>query len=98
MAYCVSLIIEMESAHIFLQYILWNRSIRKFKRLLEILTTSPVTLGFAYHSENNDYEVVKISALALPLHEVEVYTLSSDSWRTIEILKTTFLAIYFNKN
>ena len=72
----------------FLEIYLWNRSIRKFKRLPKILRTSPVTLRFVYHSENNDYEVVKISALALPLHEVEVYTLSSDSWKKVVISLT----------
>ena len=42
-----------------------------------------VTLGFAYHSENDDYKVVRISSFPLCLHEIEVYTLSSDSWRRV---------------
>nr|XP_023881387.1 F-box/kelch-repeat protein At3g06240-like [Quercus suber] len=40
-------------------------------------------LGFAYHSQNNDYKVVRISSSPLSLHEIEVYTLSSDSWRRV---------------
>ncbi|XP_030964101.1 F-box/kelch-repeat protein At3g23880-like [Quercus lobata] len=84
---------------------LWNPSIRKFKKLPHTCLRQLrfVKLGFAYHSQNNDYKVVRISfssfflALALPLSlplplplpEVEVYTLSSDSWRRVGIEFTT---------
>ncbi|XP_065618606.1 uncharacterized protein LOC136062877 [Quercus suber] len=48
-----------------------------------------VKLGFAYHYENNDYKVVRISSppfwQTVPLSEIEVYTLSSDSWRRVRI-------------
>ena len=64
---------------------LWNPSIRIFKRLPDTCLgrLKDVTLGFAYHPENNDYKVVRISCLSLFTHEIEVYTLSSDSWRSV---------------
>ncbi len=42
---------------------LWNCSIRKFKRLPNTCLGQliSVSIGFAYHSENNDYKVVRIS-------------------------------------
>ncbi|XP_065630853.1 putative F-box protein At3g23260 [Quercus suber] len=65
--------------------------IRKFKTLPEpcLGHLKHVSLGFAYHSENNDYKVVRIHLLlgcqlSLCLR-VEVYTLSSDSWRSVGI-------------
>jgi F-box interacting protein len=70
---------------------LWNPSIRKFKQLPNTCLgkLSDVKLGFAYHSENNDYKVVRISCSPFstlwPLPEIEVYTLSSDSWRRLGI-------------
>ena len=78
----------------------WNPSIKKFKKLpgtclgkLEKFTD--LTVGFAYHSENNDYKVVRISCSiflpteSLPLPDVEVYTLSLDSWRRVGYNLTT---------
>ena len=70
---------------------LWNPSIRKFKRLpntcLTQLSNVAVALGFGYDSQNNDYKVVRfpwtIGEPKLP-PEVEVYSLSSDSWKRIE--------------
>ena len=68
---------------------LWNPSIRKFKKLPDscLGRLGYVKHGFAYHSENNDYKVVRISGYPgrrLPIpDEIEVYTLSSDSWRRV---------------
>ncbi|XP_050282197.1 F-box protein CPR1-like isoform X4 [Quercus robur] len=68
---------------------LWNPSIRKFKRLPDscLGKLGFVTLGFAYHSENNDYKVLRISSYSIegsPIPDkVEVYTLSLDSWRRV---------------
>ncbi|KAK7851768.1 hypothetical protein CFP56_041010, partial [Quercus suber] len=47
-------------------------------------------LGFAYHSENDDYKVVRISHSQLRIPEIvsEVYTLSSDSWKKVVISLT----------
>ena len=79
---------------------LWNPSIRKFKRLPDTLLGQlvNVTLGFAYHPENNDYKVVRISSTPfgapVSYHEIEVYTLSSDSWRRVGITLTTNVILY----
>ena len=64
---------------------LWNPSIRKFKKLPDSCLGNfrSAKLGFAYHSENNDYKVVKISSTPLSIHGIEVYTLSLDSWRRV---------------
>ena len=74
---------------------LWKPSIRKFKKLPHTILEkfNNVALGFAYCSENNDYKVVRILfdcffstvPQPLPLPAAEVYSLSSDSWRRVEI-------------
>ena len=65
-------------------------NVRKFKRLPDSYLSNYfssdqeiwVSTGFAYQSKTNDYKVVKLwSTLVV----VEVYTLSSDSWRKFEI-------------
>ncbi|XP_023918000.1 F-box/kelch-repeat protein At3g06240 isoform X2 [Quercus suber] len=84
---------------------LWNPSVRKFKKLPHtcLKNLNYATLGFAYHSQNNDYKVVRIAyaswlpALPLPPSEIEVYTLSSDSWRRVGIDFTTN-GVFFTKN
>ena len=79
---------------------LWNPSIKKFKKLPgtclgKLGWFTDRTVGFAYHSENNDYKVVRISCFyfvpteSRPLPEVEVYTLSLDSWRRVGYNLTT---------
>nr|XP_023884580.1 F-box/kelch-repeat protein At3g23880-like [Quercus suber] len=84
---------------------LWNPSIRKFKRLPNTCLTqlSKVALGFGYDSQNNDYKVVRfswtISGKPKPPPKVEVYSLSSDSWRRIGLgisWRPNVLAHYFN--
>ena len=69
MAYCV-LLIPMVFIY------LCNPNIRKFKKLPHTCVgdLDDVTLGFAYHSENNDYKVVRISNTPLSAPEIEVYT------------------------
>ncbi|XP_030967187.1 F-box/kelch-repeat protein At3g06240-like [Quercus lobata] len=65
---------------------LWNPSVRKFKRLPDsgLRITGFVKLGFAYHSENNDYKVLKILSYPwIGLNLTQVYSLSSDSWRRV---------------
>ncbi|KAL4599324.1 hypothetical protein ACB092_11G118700 [Castanea dentata] len=45
-------------------------------------------LGFAHHSQKNDYKVVRISrpfTEPMPPPEAEVYTLCSDSWKRVGI-------------
>nr|XP_023926778.1 F-box protein At3g07870-like [Quercus suber] len=71
---------------------LWNPSIRMFKRLSSTCfkrrRLHDFQLEFAYHSQNNDFKVVRISKHfrnSMYPPEVEVYTLSSDSWKRIEL-------------
>ena len=72
---------------------LWNPSIRKFKKLSPTCLgkLNQATLEFAYCSDNNDYKVVRTSrsSLRLSTFEIELYTLSLDSWRRVEISSTT---------
>ena len=75
---------------------LWNPSIRKQKRLPDFSLTQYVrfSTGFAYQSITNDYKVVKISLMCGMKIEAEVYTLSSNSWRRVEIsLANTVLGL-----
>ncbi|XP_065622103.1 F-box/kelch-repeat protein At3g23880 [Quercus suber] len=85
---------------------LWNPSIRKFKRLpntcLNQTQVLNVAHGFGYDSLNNDYKVARFSWTGIkwiPPPEVEVYSLSSDSWKRIELgisWRPNVLAHYFN--
>ena len=62
---------------------LWNPSIRKFKMLAATVNianfSTQVAVGFAYHSQNNDFKVLRI--VCNKPAEAEVYTVSTDSWR-----------------
>ena len=56
-------------------------------------------MGFAYHSENNDYKVVRISFPPPSAQVVEVYTLSSGSWRRFEVsLGANGVYYYFRRS
>ncbi|XP_030963942.1 F-box/kelch-repeat protein At3g06240-like [Quercus lobata] len=64
---------------------LWNPRIRKFKRLPDSCSSSKAfwfSTGFSYQSKTNDYKVVKLWGTPVV---AEVYTLSSDSWRKVDI-------------
>uniref|UniRef100_A0A7N2R6E2 F-box domain-containing protein n=2 Tax=Quercus lobata TaxID=97700 RepID=A0A7N2R6E2_QUELO len=64
---------------------LWNPSIRKFKMLDGTsISDTRIALGLAYHSENNDFKILRIGEKLEPA-EAEVYTLSTDSWRRVVI-------------
>jgi F-box interacting protein len=91
---------------------LWNPSTRKFKmldytRFCFSFTSGFVSLGFAYHSQNNDFKILRIVSFKRILGEqlrrtvlAEVYTLSTDSWRKVVISKIEFIAepthLFFN--
>uniref|UniRef100_A0A7N2MJ16 F-box domain-containing protein n=1 Tax=Quercus lobata TaxID=97700 RepID=A0A7N2MJ16_QUELO len=81
---CITDFVTSKSKDVYL----WNPSIRKFKRLPDTCLTQlrTVRLGFGYDSLNNDYKIVRISRTCakpmLPL-EVEVYSLSSNSWKRV---------------
>jgi F-box interacting protein len=70
---------------------LWNPSIRKFKMISTphlIHPSVPVAIGLAYHSQNNDFKILRIvlaRGYNAPPAEVEVYSLSTDSWRRFVI-------------
>ncbi|KAK6158351.1 hypothetical protein DH2020_005665 [Rehmannia glutinosa] len=44
-----------------------------------------VSLGFRYDAERADFKVVRIFSLKMNIIGVEVYSVNSDSWRTIEV-------------
>ncbi|XP_050281187.1 F-box protein CPR1-like [Quercus robur] len=80
---------------------LWNPSVRKFKKLPDpcLVNSKYVKMGFAYHSENNDYKVVRISSPPSSPQVVEVYTLSSGSWRRFEVsLGANGVYYYFRRS
>ena len=53
-----------------------------------------VSTGFAYQSKTNDYKVVKLWTTPVV---AEVYSLSSDSWRSVEILlRSNVVAFYID--
>ena len=79
---------------------LWNPCIRKYKRLPDFSLTQYhwVSTGFAYQSEANDYKVVTITQMGAQNHHgVEVYTLSSISWRRVEMSLGMGLCIGWEK-
>ena len=68
-------------------FYLWNPSIRIFKRLPD--NQFPImTFGIGFDSQNNDFKVVGISQVFAKTKsppEVGVYSLSSDSWKRVEL-------------
>jgi F-box interacting protein len=68
---------------------LWNPSIRKFKMLPPNLLghlLGSVAHGLAYHSQKNDFKILRIVfQRSLADTSAEVYTLSTDSWRRVVI-------------
>lgn len=71
--------------------VIWNPAIKKFKpipRSPYVSTLGKLTitdLGFGYNPRNNDYMIVRLLNVATSRrkYEVEVYTLSTNSWRKI---------------
>ncbi|XP_075639057.1 F-box/kelch-repeat protein At3g06240-like isoform X2 [Castanea sativa] len=81
---------------------LWNPSIRKFKMLAPALLTDPfdgATLGLAYHSQKNDFKILRLVTFQGSLEEpdppteAEVYTLSTDSWRKVVLAELSDLNV-----
>ncbi|XP_050260459.1 F-box/kelch-repeat protein At3g23880-like isoform X1 [Quercus robur] len=74
---------------------LWNPSIRMFKKLLATPFTDKdnkkhksSVVGLAYNSENNDFKILRLLSVLLGPEakaEVEIYSLSTDSWRKVVI-------------
>ncbi|MCD7451387.1 hypothetical protein HAX54_011695 [Datura stramonium] len=69
------------------QLFLWNPSIRKFKKLPDSRATmkadSFFMYGFGYDEIHDDYRVV-VGFRSLGFFKVEIYSLNSDSWRSID--------------
>ncbi|XP_074351929.1 putative F-box protein At3g24580 [Apium graveolens] len=63
---------------------LWNPSIRKLKVVPKFRKSGHLdeAIGFWFNAEKNDYEVVRIG-YAEKMSSVEVYSLSSNSWKLI---------------
>ncbi|KAL4607538.1 hypothetical protein ACB092_09G182300 [Castanea dentata] len=81
---------------------LWNPSIRKFKMLAPALLTDPfdsATLGLDYHSQKNDFKILRLVTFQGSLEEpdppteAEVYTLSTDSWRKVVLAQLSDLNV-----
>ena len=74
---------------------LWNPSIRKFKMISNTSSILNTTLfhssatGLGYHSQTNDYKVVRIfcwprlNQIAVSPPQAEIYSLSLGSWRRL---------------
>ena len=66
---------------------IWNPSIRKFKnlvppRLTRRIESKNLVHGLAYHSQNNDFKILRLVTYEV-WAKAEVYTLTSDSWREV---------------
>lgn len=68
---------------------IWNPSIGKSRTLPNIEQRLPythlITLSFGFHPELNEYKVVRTVHQIKSPSEVEVYTLSTDSWKRIGV-------------
>jgi hypothetical protein len=69
---------------------LWNPSIRKYKMLSPHFTGryNGVVHGIAYHSQNNDFKILKIAfqgSVTGIFALLMVYTMSMDSWRRVVV-------------
>ncbi|KAH0675408.1 hypothetical protein KY285_023209 [Solanum tuberosum] len=72
--------------------VLWNPSIRKFKKVFGFVPTQMrecwSTCAFGYDEVHDDYKVVGIfSSMIKTFFEAAIYSLKSDSWRTLEDFK-----------
>ena len=73
---------------------LWNPSVKKYKILVPPRLNHPIgsiTFGLAYHSQNNDFKILRLACYKRfrgetePAAEVDIYALSNDSWRKVVI-------------
>uniref|UniRef100_A0A2N9I627 F-box associated beta-propeller type 1 domain-containing protein n=1 Tax=Fagus sylvatica TaxID=28930 RepID=A0A2N9I627_FAGSY len=71
---------------------LWNPRIRKFKMVLATphftdLSSARVAYGFGYHSQNNDFKILRIVVLESkvpPVAEADVYTLRTRKIKNLD--------------
>ncbi|KAM1176126.1 hypothetical protein ACFX2I_028399 [Malus domestica] len=72
-------------------FVLWNPSIRKFKKIPSpTFEQSPspdihvyLGYGFGYDSTNGDYKLLGIANFNMAVHQCQIYSLKSNSWRKI---------------
>ncbi|XP_048134314.1 F-box protein At3g07870-like [Rhodamnia argentea] len=81
---------------------LWNLFTRKHKAvLLPGLDHQWIDIGFGFDARSNDYKIVKFP-LDRPCSRVEIYSLSTDSWRCLECevppVADMDPAVFFNGN
>ncbi|KAG8364886.1 hypothetical protein BUALT_Bualt18G0045200 [Buddleja alternifolia] len=78
---CEGLIcLTKEHSHNIISHIyIWNPLVGTLK-----LVTPSETVVFGFGSDKNDYRIIKIIYHGKCLHEVEIYSLTTDSWRRIE--------------
>ncbi|KAH0675315.1 hypothetical protein KY285_023116 [Solanum tuberosum] len=75
---------ELITAILFNDFVLWNPSTRKFKKVADVMPTQTFrfsfTCGFGYDEVHDDYKLV---AIFRDIH-VKIYSLKSDSWRALD--------------
>ncbi|KAB2627427.1 F-box protein CPR30-like [Pyrus ussuriensis x Pyrus communis] len=79
-------------------FVLWNPSIRKFKKIPSpTFEQSPSSdkhmylgYGFGYDSTNDDYKLLGITNFNMAMHQYEIYSLKSNSWRKIRNMPCEF--------
>ena len=66
--------------------IIWNPSIKKFKTLPPSSNNKfrYLSLQFGYHPDVNDYKVVRLMWINKDAFAVEVYSLSTNTWKLID--------------
>uniref|UniRef100_A0A5B7AFI7 Putative F-box protein CPR30-like n=1 Tax=Davidia involucrata TaxID=16924 RepID=A0A5B7AFI7_DAVIN len=70
--------------------LLWNPATRVFKHLPPSPIARPqslpikVVLGFGFDPNTNDYKVLRVVYYCYPLSQVELYSLSTNSWKEIK--------------
>ncbi|KAK4254076.1 hypothetical protein QN277_009505 [Acacia crassicarpa] len=78
----------VKSNYEFLNILVWNPAISKF-RLLTRKANFSAKMGFGFCSMVKDYKVVSISnrghGISGPIRQVEVYSLSTYSWKEVEV-------------
>ncbi|XP_059291384.1 F-box/kelch-repeat protein At3g06240-like [Lycium ferocissimum] len=69
--------------------VLWDPSTRKFKQVVTLMSIRKyflvkVKYGFGYDEVHDDYKVVSIFIESKNRYDANIYSLKSDSWRTLD--------------
>ncbi|VVA26367.1 Hypothetical predicted protein [Prunus dulcis] len=68
---------------------IWNPSVRKLRTLpmtTNNIEFSYIDLHFGFHPGVNDYKAVRMMGIDKDAFAVEIYSLSTDSWKRIEVI------------